>query len=217
MESCPLCRSAIKRRSRPPEKDYIAQAIIDDLEVYCFNKRNFCTWTGPSSELEKHFSQCEFNQIPEWMKNKQKDSQMSTNEFSFEFHGDETDQEKERLNSIGGNQSLLQRVFQKTDSRTFVKDILDIQSTKKEESSKEIMNNDREAIMKVLMGLGSDSESEDKVEEQKTLSLDGDSMKSVKESSIDLRRELKREKPSLSLEGPPNELIKEFKSTLPEN
>ena len=51
------------------QKDIIADKIINDLEVFCFNKYN-CNWRGSLEQLKKHSKNCLFGKkdVPEWFK-----------------------------------------------------------------------------------------------------------------------------------------------------
>jgi hypothetical protein len=54
---CPLCRFPINPSSL--HKDLTAEKIINDLEVFCYNKKN-CHWKGNLDQLGGHMQNCLF-------------------------------------------------------------------------------------------------------------------------------------------------------------
>ena len=55
---CPICRKYVDKLNL--SKNYIVSSIIDELEVVCNNKE--CPWKGTVSDLNKHLSNCQFDE-----------------------------------------------------------------------------------------------------------------------------------------------------------
>ena len=55
-KTCPLCKQSLNKRNI--EKDLLALALVDDLEVKCCHEG--CGWIGVESIRKKHQRCCEY-------------------------------------------------------------------------------------------------------------------------------------------------------------
>lgn len=162
--NCPSCR--VFYNHDYTGKDLIAQAIINDLQVFCINEG--CPWKGRLCELENHYKNCLLDpkKLPEFLKIENSRKKKKNNDLGEKKDEDNAEEIIGCNSSFNVNSSLRERIYFKDPN--LVKKIFEDKKNnstldKKNEDKKQEKISDEPEINDLFLCLFNDCEKTNKV------------------------------------------------------